>query len=189
MYGFVRGLAGVVFMCACVLVYMPAPVPAWSQCVLSMAREVDPEGKRTIGVVTKPDCIEPGCHAAWVDVITGRRYRPACVLRGAGPCTPPMHGVRGVQREGAALEGVGREGCGGEGGACSGCIKQAARSLQGRVKSEHEGRSPYVGARENLRAGSCTSYGIQHVSPVACSCGTQRDSPVGVARVFQPLDG
>eukprot|EP00983_Pelagomonas_calceolata_P060637 1146468-Pelagomonas_calceolata.AAC.10 len=40
-----------------------------------MAREVDPEGKRTIGVVTKPDCIEPGCHTAWVDVVTGRRER------------------------------------------------------------------------------------------------------------------
>ncbi|KAF5829479.1 hypothetical protein DUNSADRAFT_16042 [Dunaliella salina] len=45
-----------------------------TQCVLSMAREVDPEGKRTIGVVTKPDCIEPGCHTAWVDVVTGRRW-------------------------------------------------------------------------------------------------------------------
>jgi len=43
------------------------------QCVLSMAREVDPQGKRTIGVVTKPDCIEPGCHTAWVDVVTGKR--------------------------------------------------------------------------------------------------------------------
>jgi hypothetical protein len=38
-----------------------------------MAREVDPQGKRTIGVVTKPDCIEPGCHTAWVDVVTGKR--------------------------------------------------------------------------------------------------------------------
>ena len=43
------------------------------QGVLSLAREVDPSCTRTIGVLTKPDQIEEGCHAQWLDVLEGRR--------------------------------------------------------------------------------------------------------------------
>jgi hypothetical protein len=43
------------------------------QGVLSLAREVDPLAARTIGVLTKPDQIEEGCHAQWLDVLEGRR--------------------------------------------------------------------------------------------------------------------
>jgi hypothetical protein len=42
--------------------------------VLSLAREVDPEGQRTVGVLTKPDTIEEACHAPWLAVLKGERY-------------------------------------------------------------------------------------------------------------------
>ncbi|KAF9949642.1 hypothetical protein BGZ72_008602 [Mortierella alpina] len=40
---------------------------------LSEAAEHDPEGERTIPIVTKPDRIEDGLHADWVEVILNRR--------------------------------------------------------------------------------------------------------------------
>ena len=39
---------------------------------LKMAREVDPEGTRTIGVLTKLDLMDAGTHA--LDILTGRVY-------------------------------------------------------------------------------------------------------------------
>jgi hypothetical protein len=43
------------------------------QGVLSMAREADPKGLRTLGVLTKPDQVEEGCHGQWVQVLQGKR--------------------------------------------------------------------------------------------------------------------
>ncbi|KAF9557558.1 hypothetical protein EC968_007596 [Mortierella alpina] len=40
---------------------------------LSEAAEHDPDGERTIPIVTKPDRIENGLHADWVEVILNRR--------------------------------------------------------------------------------------------------------------------
>ena len=34
-------------------------------------READPEGNRTIGVLTKPDRIEDNCHQSWLDILYG----------------------------------------------------------------------------------------------------------------------
>lgn len=45
-----------------------------AQQVVRMAREADPEGLRTIGVLTKPDTIEDSDHEAWVRVLSGDRY-------------------------------------------------------------------------------------------------------------------
>ncbi|KAL6764895.1 P-loop containing nucleoside triphosphate hydrolase protein [Haematococcus lacustris] len=45
-----------------------------TQGVLGLVRELDPSGSRTLGVLTKPDMIEPGCHAAWLDVLQGNRW-------------------------------------------------------------------------------------------------------------------
>jgi hypothetical protein len=42
------------------------------QAVIKMAREVDPQGLRTIGVLTKPDTIEAGTHQPWVKVLQVR---------------------------------------------------------------------------------------------------------------------
>jgi hypothetical protein len=38
-----------------------------------MAREADPEGSRTLGVLTKPDQVEEGCHGQWLQVLAGDR--------------------------------------------------------------------------------------------------------------------
>lgn len=43
------------------------------QVILSMAREADPEGSRTLGVLTKPDQVEEGCHGQWLQVLAGER--------------------------------------------------------------------------------------------------------------------
>jgi hypothetical protein len=50
------------------------PGTACLQGVLSLAREVDPDGSRTVGVLTKPDQIEEACHGQWLSVLKGDRY-------------------------------------------------------------------------------------------------------------------
>jgi hypothetical protein len=39
------------------------------QLVVQLAREEDKEGRRTIGVLTKADMIEPGTHDTWLPVL------------------------------------------------------------------------------------------------------------------------
>jgi hypothetical protein len=39
-----------------------------------MAREADPQGERTLGVLTKPDQVEEGCHGQWLQVLAGDRW-------------------------------------------------------------------------------------------------------------------
>jgi hypothetical protein len=39
-----------------------------------MAREADPRGERTLGVLTKPDQVEEGCHGQWLQVLAGERF-------------------------------------------------------------------------------------------------------------------
>ncbi|KAI8912453.1 P-loop containing nucleoside triphosphate hydrolase protein [Gorgonomyces haynaldii] len=45
-----------------------------NQAIFHLARQVDPLGYRTIGVLTKPDTIEPGTHDRWVQVLLGNQY-------------------------------------------------------------------------------------------------------------------
>lgn len=45
-----------------------------NQAIKTLAAEVDPMGHRTIGVLTKPDTIEAGCHDQYFDVLTGKRF-------------------------------------------------------------------------------------------------------------------
>jgi hypothetical protein len=40
-----------------------------NQIVHTLAMEADPEGKRTIGVMTKPDTIEDDCHGPWLRLL------------------------------------------------------------------------------------------------------------------------
>ena len=40
-----------------------------NQVVHMLAKEADPAGRRTIGVLTKPDTIEEGCHAPWIRLL------------------------------------------------------------------------------------------------------------------------
>ncbi|KAJ3292517.1 hypothetical protein HK104_005215 [Borealophlyctis nickersoniae] len=45
-----------------------------NQAIVHMAREVDPYGLRTLGVLTKPDTIEAGTHDRWLQVLLGHQF-------------------------------------------------------------------------------------------------------------------
>lgn len=45
-----------------------------NQAIKTLAAQVDPMGHRTIGVLTKPDTVEAGCHDQYFDVLTGKRF-------------------------------------------------------------------------------------------------------------------
>ncbi|KAI9700516.1 MAG: hypothetical protein M1820_006815 [Bogoriella megaspora] len=51
---------------------VPANVDIATQEILEMAREVDPEGQRTIGVFTKPDLVDKGAETSVVDLLQGK---------------------------------------------------------------------------------------------------------------------
>ncbi|CZS92510.1 related to vacuolar sorting protein VPS1, dynamin, and related proteins [Rhynchosporium agropyri] len=52
-----------------ILAVIPANVDIATQEILEMAEEVDPEGQRTLGVLTKPDLVDKGAEQAVVDLI------------------------------------------------------------------------------------------------------------------------
>ena len=45
-----------------------------NQKVYTLARDFDPDGVRTIGVLTKIDTIEEGCHSKWIEVLNGNTH-------------------------------------------------------------------------------------------------------------------
>ncbi|KAL4735605.1 P-loop containing nucleoside triphosphate hydrolase protein [Aspergillus similis] len=55
-----------------ILAVVPANVDAATQEVIERAREVDPEGQRTLGVLTKPDLVDRGAEHLVLDLITGK---------------------------------------------------------------------------------------------------------------------
>ena len=57
------------------LVVIPANVDIATQEILEMAEEVDPDGHRTLGVLTKPDLVDKGAESAVVDLIEGRKHK------------------------------------------------------------------------------------------------------------------
>ncbi|KAJ7269617.1 P-loop containing nucleoside triphosphate hydrolase protein [Mycena rebaudengoi] len=60
-----------------ILVALPMTDDIENQKALRLAHQVDPEGRRTIGVMTKPDMLSAGSTKArdlWLDVIEGRRH-------------------------------------------------------------------------------------------------------------------
>ncbi|KAH7928504.1 hypothetical protein BV22DRAFT_1192754 [Leucogyrophana mollusca] len=63
-----------------ILVALPMTDDIENQKALRLARQEDPDGRRTIGVLTKPDMLGSGSTKArelWVDVIEGRRHHLA----------------------------------------------------------------------------------------------------------------
>jgi hypothetical protein len=60
-----------------ILAVIPANVDISTQEILEMAEEVDPEGQRTLGVLTKPDLVDKGAEQAVIDLIEGRRHQLA----------------------------------------------------------------------------------------------------------------
>ncbi|BGP62743.1 hypothetical protein NBRC10512v2_004075 [Rhodotorula toruloides] len=45
-----------------------------NQKAVLLAKEADPDGKRTIGVLTKPDTLQNGEHPSWLDLLENRRH-------------------------------------------------------------------------------------------------------------------
>ncbi|KAK2800258.1 hypothetical protein FQN51_006166 [Onygenales sp. PD_10] len=54
------------------LAVVPANVDIATQEILEMAKEVDPEGERTIGVFTKPDLVDKGAERKVIDLLDGK---------------------------------------------------------------------------------------------------------------------
>ena len=54
------------------LTVIPANVDVATQEILQLAADVDPDGDRTLGVLTKPDLVDRGAESRVVDLIEGR---------------------------------------------------------------------------------------------------------------------
>ncbi|CRG85853.1 Interferon-induced GTP-binding protein Mx [Talaromyces islandicus] len=57
------------------LTVVPANVDIATQEIIDMAREVDPDGKRTLGVLTKPDLVDKGAENKVIDLVEDREMR------------------------------------------------------------------------------------------------------------------
>jgi len=57
------------------LTVIPANVDVATQEILELAADVDPNGDRTLGVLTKPDLVDRGAESKVVDLIEGRTRR------------------------------------------------------------------------------------------------------------------
>ncbi|KAE8376986.1 P-loop containing nucleoside triphosphate hydrolase protein [Aspergillus bertholletiae] len=55
------------------LTVVPANVDIATQEIIEMAREYDPEGERTIGVLTKPDLVDEGAEDKVLDLVGGNK--------------------------------------------------------------------------------------------------------------------
>ena len=56
------------------LTVIPANVDVATQEILQMAADVDPDGKRTLGVLTKPDLVDQGAESRVIDLLQGRAH-------------------------------------------------------------------------------------------------------------------
>ena len=56
------------------LTVIPANVDVATQEILQIAADVDPDGKRTLGVLTKPDLVDEGAEPRVVDLLDGRTH-------------------------------------------------------------------------------------------------------------------
>lgn len=56
------------------LTVIPANVDVATQEILQLAADVDPDGKRTLGVLTKPDLVDRGAEPRVVDLLEGRAH-------------------------------------------------------------------------------------------------------------------
>ncbi|KAL7812655.1 P-loop containing nucleoside triphosphate hydrolase protein [Trichoderma aethiopicum] len=80
-----------------ILAVVPCIVDIANQKILRLAAEADPQGKRTLGVLTKPDlCIENATKAVVCDLVNGKRrdlHLGYCVVKnlGADDVSGSMH--------------------------------------------------------------------------------------------------
>ncbi|KAB2569166.1 Interferon-induced GTP-binding protein Mx2 [Lasiodiplodia theobromae] len=69
------------------LTVIPANVDVATQLILEMAEEVDKEGQRTLGVLTKPDLVDKGAEKAVADMVEGRTHQLNlgwCIVKNPG---------------------------------------------------------------------------------------------------------
>lgn len=57
------------------LAVVPANVDLATQEILELAKESDPHGDRTLGVLTKPDLVDKGAESGVLDILRGRARR------------------------------------------------------------------------------------------------------------------
>lgn len=57
------------------LAVIPANVDVATQEILEMAKEVDPEGDRTVGVLIKPDLVDKGAESRIVGLVNGVSWK------------------------------------------------------------------------------------------------------------------
>ncbi|EEP79836.1 predicted protein [Uncinocarpus reesii 1704] len=57
------------------LTIIPPNVDIATQDILEWAEEVDPDGLRTLGVLTKPDLVDEGAESAVIDLLDGRSHQ------------------------------------------------------------------------------------------------------------------
>jgi Dynamin central region/Dynamin family len=70
-----------------ILAVLPAPTDIATQSILTMAKEADPDGLRTMGVLTKPDLVDKGAEQGVIDLIIGKRHPLRlgyCIVRNRG---------------------------------------------------------------------------------------------------------
>ena len=85
-YGYMRNPRSVM------LTVVPANVDIATQGILEKAEELDPQGIRTLGVLTKPDLVDQGAEHNVVDLVMGREHKLLLgwhMLRNAGQSELP----------------------------------------------------------------------------------------------------
>ena len=68
-YGYMKNPRSVI------LTVVSANVDIATQEILEKAEEVDPEGIRTLGVLTKPDLVDKGAEKNVIDLVEGRKHQ------------------------------------------------------------------------------------------------------------------
>lgn len=69
-----------------ILAVLPAPTDIATQSILTMAK-ADPDGLRTMGVLTKPDLVDKGAEQGIIDLVMGKRHPLRlgyCIVRNRG---------------------------------------------------------------------------------------------------------
>lgn len=58
-----------------ILTVVSANIDIATQEILTYAEEADPDGHRTLGVLTKPDLVDPGAEDKVIDLVNGKRHK------------------------------------------------------------------------------------------------------------------
>jgi hypothetical protein len=58
-----------------ILAVIPANVDVATQEILERAQDLDPQGMRTLGVLTKPDLVDKGAEHAVMEILLGKRHQ------------------------------------------------------------------------------------------------------------------